>query len=276
MTILKNKNVIIKRNINQYQGQNMKHSILLILAFFLSSCGFILEKTLESNPEIIFTVIEKNPKKFMDSVNKAVRSARSSSRESAAKKQAAKKAKEFSSPKKPVLGKNRVYFGPASAAITIVEYSDFQCSYCAKGFHTIRQLSKKYKNKLRILYKHLPLDELHPQARLAARFFEAIGFQSPSKAKKFHDILFQNQRSIKKGKAYLSKVTKQVGANLSKVLKDINSSKVKKIIKADMAEARKFGFAGTPAFLINGVTLAGAYPAPAFISIIERHLKTGK
>ncbi|MBE8162684.1 MAG: thioredoxin domain-containing protein [Bdellovibrionaceae bacterium] len=222
----------------------------------------------------MFKVIENNPKQFMDSVNKAVRSARAVARKEAEGKKANQKAKEFANPKKPVLGKDRVYFGNPSAPITIVEYSDFQCPYCSKGYRTMKILEKKYGKKLRILYKHLPLDELHPHARMAARFFEAIGMQSAAKAEKFHDTLFANQSSIRKGKSYLIKVTKQVGANVAKVLKDINSNKVKSRIKADMAEARKFGFGGTPAFVINGVSLAGAYPAPAFISIIEKHLKS--
>lgn len=250
----------------------MKYMILAA-ALFLGACSGIVEKTLESNPEIIFNIIEKNPKKFMDSVNKAVRSARAVARKEAEGKKSAQKSKEFSNPKKPVLASDRVYFGKASAPVTIVEYSDFQCAYCARGAKTIKALEKKYGDKIRILYKHLPLDEIHPQARLAARFFEAIGFQSPSKARQFHDILFKNQSSIKKGKSYLVKISKQVGANVAKVLKDINSAKVKSRIKADMAEARKFGFSGTPAFLINGVSLAGAYPAPAFITIIDKHLK---
>lgn len=253
----------------------MKYMIL-VATLFLGACSGIVEKTLEGNPDIIFKIIEKNPKKFMDSVNKAVRSARSSARKDADSKKANQKAKEFANPKKPVLGKDRVYFGNSSAAITIVEYSDFQCPYCTRGFQTMQELKKKYGDKVRILYKHLPLDELHPQARLAARFYEAVGLQSATKAQKFHDILFQNQIKIKKGKSYLTKVTKQVGANVAKVLKDINSAKVKSRIKADMAEARKFGFSGTPAFLINGVSLAGAYPVPAFVTIIEKHLKAGK
>lgn len=250
--------------------------IVLALALFLGACSGIVEKTLENNPEIIFKIIEKNPKKFMDSVNKAVRSARAVARKDAESKKTVQKQQEFANPKKPVLGKDRVYFGNPSAPITIVEYSDFQCPYCTRGFQTMQSLKKKYGNKVRILYKHLPLDELHPQARLAARFFEAIGLQSAKKAQNFHDILFQNQAKIKKGKSYLVKVTKQVGANVAQVLKDINSSKVKSRIKADMAEARKFGFSGTPAFLINGVSLAGAYPVPAFVTIIEKHLKAKK
>lgn len=250
--------------------------IILAVALFLGACSGILEKTLKNNPEIIFKIIENNPKEFMNSVNKAVRSARAVARKEAEGKKENQKEKEFANPKQPTLGKDRVYFGSPSAPITIVEYSDFQCPYCTRGFQTMKSLEKKYGKKLRILYKHLPLDELHPQARLAARFFEAIGFQSAIKARKFHDILFQNQPSIKKGKSYLITVAKKVGANVAQTLKDINSSKVKNRIKADIAEARKFGFSGTPAFLINGVSLAGAYPVPAFVSIIEKHLKTKK
>lgn len=248
----------------------MRAIFLIFLSFGVVSCGAILEKTLESNPSIVFNVIEKNPKAFMDSVNKAVRAARDKSRKEADKKRKQERKDEFKNPKKPVLAKDRAYFGPSSAPITIVEYSDFQCPYCARGHSVIQQVRKKYGSKVRVLYKHLPLDDLHPQARLASRFYEAVALQSARKAEKFHDELFANPRKIKQGQKYFVQVAKKVKADVNRVLKDITSAKVKARIKADIKEARKFGFTGTPAFLINGVSLKGAYPLQAFSEIIDQ------
>ena len=111
-------------------------------------------------------------------------------------------------------------------------------------------------------------------AEPAAQYYEAVALQSHDKAEKFHDIVFENQSELKSGKEkYLDSVVKKIGANLSKVKKDMESSIVKERIAADMAEAKKFDFSGTPGFLINGVSLKGAYPFDEFKKVIDRHLE---
>ena len=77
---------------------------------------------------------------------------------------------EFKNPKKPEIGDNRVIFGTKGAPITIVEYSDFQCPYCSKGYNTIKEVMAEYKGKVQVIYKHLPLD-FHPEALPAAKYF---------------------------------------------------------------------------------------------------------
>jgi len=250
--------------------------VAILISFLMSGCvgKDALKKTIEENPEIITNMIEKHPKKFLDAVNKAVENARSAQRKDQAKKEDEALEDEFKNPKKPEVSDSRVLLaGSKSAPITIIEYSDFQCPYCTKGFEVMNSVKAKYGDKVRIVYKHLPLD-FHPQAEPAARYFEAIALQSHSKAKKFHDMIFQNQGDLKSGKTdFLNGLVKKVGANLSKVLKDIESSKVKSIVEKDMSEARKFGFSGTPGFLVNGVSVKGAYPLSHFEKLIDRHLK---
>jgi protein-disulfide isomerase len=107
----------------------------------------------------------------------------------------------------------------------------------------------------------------------AAKYFEAIAMQDPKKAEKFHDEVFSNQKELTAdGEKYLKTVVKKVGANLAKVEKDMNSAGVQKRIATDMEEAKKFEFSGTPGFLINGVSLRGAYPVPEFKKIIDKQL----
>lgn len=231
-----------------------------------------LEKTLSDNPEIVFNVIKKNPKKFVEVVNEAVRTAQEGSREDEAKEEQARLEEELKNPKKPVIEDGRVIFGNKSAPITVVEYSDFQCPYCSRGFNTVKEVEKMYGDKVRVVFKHLPLD-FHPMAMPAARYFEAIAMQDHKKAEKFHDEIFSNQTMLNQdGEKFLKAATKKVGANLAKVEKDIKSEAVQKRIAADMEEAKKFEFSGTPGFLINGVSLRGAYPAPEFKKIIDKQL----
>jgi protein-disulfide isomerase len=231
-----------------------------------------MQKLVEENPEIVFAAIKKNPKKFVEVVNEAVRTAQESGREDEAKAEQARMEEEMKNPKKAVVEDGRVIFGNKEAPITIIEYSDFQCPYCGRGYMTVKEVQKDYGDKVRVVFKHLPLD-FHPMAMPAAKYFEAIAKQDPKKAEKFHDEVFSNQKELSSaGEKFLKATAKKVGANLAKVEKDINSEDVQKRIQADMEEAKKFEFSGTPGFLINGVSLRGAYPAPEFKKIIDKQL----
>ncbi len=111
----------------------------------------------------------------------------------------------------------------------------------------------------------------------AAKYFEAIALQDHATAEKFYNEVFANQGDLRtKKEAFLKEIAKKVGADLKKIEKDLNNESITKRIEADMEEARKFNFSGTPGFLINGVSLRGAYPVSEFKDIIERHLKAAK
>lgn len=253
-----------------------KTSLLWTLLAVLVAAGCTgkqqIEKAIEENPDIVFNAIKKNPKRFVEVVNEAVRTAQEGSREDEAKEEAKRLEEEFKNPKQAAVEDGRVIFGPKDAPITIIEYSDFQCPYCARGYQTVKEVQKMYGDKVRIVFKHLPLD-FHPLAMPASKYFEAIAMQDHKKAEKFHDEIFNDQKGLNQdGEKFLDRAAKKVGADLAKVKKDINSEGVTKRIAADMEEAKKFEFSGTPGFLINGVSLKGAYPPPEFKKIIDRHL----
>ena len=254
----------------------MKKSLLLAPLAILLALGCTsksqVQKMVEENPDIVFAAIKANPKKFVEVVNEAVKKAQESSHEDEAKQEQARMEEEMKNPKVPVVEDGRVIFGAKAAPITIVEYSDFQCPYCSRGYLTVKEVEKAYGDKVRIVFKHLPL-EFHPLAMPAAKYFEAIALQDHTKAEKFHDEIFKNQKDLNQdGEKFLKNMAKKVGANLAKVEKDINSEAVQKRIAADMEEAKKFDFQGTPGFLINGISLRGAYPAPEFKKIIDKLL----
>ncbi len=235
-----------------------------------------LKEAIEKDPSIVFAAIEKDPAKFIEVVNKAAQDAQKGQAEHAQEEEKKSRDAEFKTPLQPVIQENRVVFGNKSAPITIVEYSDFQCPYCSRGYQTIQEVRKEYGDKVRVIFKHLPLD-FHPLAMPAAKYFEAIAKQSPEKAEKFHDMVFENQALLKdKGEGYFKEVAKKVGADVKKVEADIKDESIAKKIATDMEEARKFNMSGTPGFIINGVSLRGAYPFPEFKKIIDQHLTTVK
>ena len=127
-------------------------TILLIAVLFSFGCTSKdqLKKTIEENPDIILNAIEKHPKKFLDTLNSAVEKARSKAREEQEEKQKMALEEEFDKPKQPEISEDRVIFGAKNAPITIVEYSDFECPFCSKGFNVMKQVEKKYGDKVEL------------------------------------------------------------------------------------------------------------------------------
>jgi predicted DsbA family dithiol-disulfide isomerase len=90
-------------------------------------------------------------------------------------------------------------------------------------------------------------------------------------------MIFEKQGDLtSKKEKFLNDLVGKVGADLAQVKKDINSEEIKKRVEGDMEEARNFGFNGTPGFLINGVSIRGAYPVEEFSKIIDQHLGATK
>ncbi len=255
---------------------NTKFILLGAVGLALSACtpsASQLKKAVENDPSIVFVAIEKDPEKFIEVVNKAAQDAQRRGQEKMQQEENQARESEFTNPLKPEIEEGRVIFGNASAPVTIVEYSDFECPFCSRGYNTLKQVEEEYKDQVRVIFKHLPLD-FHPMAMPAARYFEAIALQGHDKAEKFHDMIFENQEDLKtKKEAFLKDAAKKVGADLNKLSKDIDNPKIMERIQKDMEEARKFNITGTPGFIINGVSLRGAYPFAEFKSIIDRHLK---
>ncbi len=258
----------------------MKKSRVLIagLALAVTACAPSakqLKEAVEKDPSIVFVAIEKDPEKFIEVVNKAARDAQQKGAEKAAQEETGKRDQEFANPLKPVIEEGRAIHGPADAKVTIVEYSDFECPYCSRGYQSMKEVLKAYPNQIRLVFKHLPLD-FHPKALPAAKFFEAVARQSAEKAYKFHDNVFENQGDLRsKGEVFMKEAAKKAGADMKQLDKDLADPKLMDRINADMEEAKKFSFSGTPGFLINGVSLRGAYPFSEFKTIIDRHLGQG-
>lgn len=226
-----------------------------------------LRQALEKNPDLIINALRKDKKTLFQLVNEAAREEQM--RAQAEEQEAERREIEssFKDPKVAAIDDKSPMRGPKDAKYTLIEYSDFQCPYCTRGFHTVETLIKKYGNDLRFVYKHLPLS-FHPLAMPAAQWFEAVALQSKDKAWQFHDALYQNQDKL--SEAFLKETAKGLGVDMAKAEKDAQSQEVKDRIEADVVEAKKFGFSGTPGFLMNGVPVRGAYPAEHFDGIIQK------
>ena len=176
-------------------------------------------------------------------------------------KKSAEKAMEeqFKNPVK-IPTEGRVTFGESSAPVTIVEYADFQCHYCAKAARSMKGLREKYEGKVNVVYKHFPLD-FHPFAKPAAEYFEAIALVDHEQARKFHDALFDNfsdyskLKEEKEIKKRLKALVKKMGWDMKAI--ESNMEKAKEVVQQDLAEAEKLKVRGTPSFFVNGVDAKG-------------------
>jgi protein-disulfide isomerase len=251
--------------------------LLAVVAMLVTACTSKdeLKKLLKENPDIITEAIEANPDKFIDALNNAVKAAQEG--QGKKREEEEKKALEesFNTPLVAEIRSDESWRGNKDGPITLIEYSDFECPFCSRGYNTVMELMEKYKGKIRFAYKHLPLS-FHPQAMPAAKYYEAIRLQSPEKAWEFHDKIYKDQRKLQNGEAFLKAAAKEVKADMAKLAKDVTSEAVQKRIDADMAEAAKFGFQGTPGFLLNGIPVKGAYPTQHFDGLIEELKKRGK
>lgn len=164
--------------------------------------------------------------------------------------------------------------GAENAPVTMVEFTDYQCPFCARHFENSQpQIDKEYidNGKLRYLIRDLPLP-IHPNAPAAAMAARCAGDQG--KYWEMHDKLFEKQSEWSSGDAMelFSRYAQDLGLNSGNFSACVSSEKYKSAVDSDVALAQRVGASGTPAFLINGELIIGAQPFTAFQQAIERGL----
>ena len=165
--------------------------------------------------------------------------------------------------------------GGANAKVVIQEFSDFQCPFCKRVEPTVQAIEKEYGNKIKIVWRHMPLPfhKNAPQAAEAAQ--EAFAQKGSVAFWTFHDKVFGADGSDedRTSRANLEKVAQDMGLDMDKFKAAIDSNKHKAKIDADAELGNKAGINGTPAFVINGYYVSGAQPESAFKKLINRALK---
>jgi protein-disulfide isomerase len=159
--------------------------------------------------------------------------------------------------------------GPANAPITIVEFSDFQCSYCKRVVNVLDQVLERYPDKVKLAFRDFPIANIHPQAEKAAEAAHCAGEQG--KFWEFHDLLFEKQDAIPT--MNLAEHAKTLGLDVSTFQTCLDGRKYQEKVERNYAAGVKAGVSGTPAFFINGRLLSGAQPLEAFKAVIDEELE---
>jgi protein-disulfide isomerase len=143
--------------------------------------------------------------------------------------------------------------GDPEAKVAVVEFSDFQCPFCRDSVRTLQQIQDAYGDRVRIVFKHMPLS-IHPKALAAHAAAEAAHRQG--KFWEMHDKIFANQAEMSPEK--YREYAKELGLDLKQYDRDVADAATKQRIDADVSEAIRLGVNGTPAFFINGRYRKGA------------------
>jgi protein-disulfide isomerase len=157
--------------------------------------------------------------------------------------------------------------GDPDAKVAVIEFSDFQCPFCSRAVNTLNQIEQTYGDRVRIVFKHMPLD-MHPKAPAAHAAAEAAHRQG--KFWPMHNKIFANQRemSLEKYREY----AQELGLDLKRFDQDVADAAVKARIDADAGEARRLGISGTPAFFVNGRYIPGAVPFEQIRVLLDEDL----
>lgn len=157
--------------------------------------------------------------------------------------------------------------GPATAAVTVVMFSDFECPFCVQGLQTLKTLRDVYPDDVRIAYKALPMDR-HPNALLAA--MAARSAQSQGKFWEFHDLLFSGRRL---DPSVILSYAQHVKLDMDTLVRDLDTLEYGPEVRRDARQARRLGISATPTFFINGRVISGAKPLAEFDRVIAEELR---
>ena len=166
--------------------------------------------------------------------------------------------------------------GNPEAKVVVVEFSDYQCPYCAKANSGLeKQLLDQYGDRIQLVFKHLPLIGIHPWA-LKASIAAACGYlQDPPAFWGIHDQLFENQKKItvENLRSQVEGFAQETGLNLEEFLDCFDNERTKSVVQEDLREARRLKITSTPTFLLNGAPFRGAPDFDEFSGFIDMALE---
>jgi Na+/H+ antiporter NhaA len=145
--------------------------------------------------------------------------------------------------------------GPEDAQVTLVEYGDFECPYCGQAEGAIRELLASFGDEVRYVWRHLPLNDVHPNAQVAAEASEAAGAQGSFW--EMHDILLGHQGKLKLSD--LAGYAEQLGLDVDRMTEELRRREYAPRVSEDVTSADESGVSGTPTFFVNGRRHYGAY-----------------
>jgi protein-disulfide isomerase len=166
---------------------------------------------------------------------------------------------------KPPVSSSDHMEGDPESPIILVEYGDFQCPHCGAAYPIIKQIEKKFKGQLAIVFRHFPLAEAHPYAQAAAVASEAAANQG--KFWPMHDLIFENQHHL--GLEKLLQLAEGLKLDMKRFQNDFKDPGLFKKVEDSFESGIISGVNGTPSFFINGIKFEGTYEFESLVKGLE-------
>jgi protein-disulfide isomerase len=161
--------------------------------------------------------------------------------------------------------------GPVDAAVSLVEYGDYECPFCGAAHPIVKAIQEQMGDELQFVYRHFPLTTVHPHAEQAAEAAEAAGAQQRFWA--MHDVLFENQQRL--DAPYLHAYAEALGLDVRQFDRELVEHVHADRVREDFLSGVRSGVNGTPTFYINGVRHDGSYEFPVLMAALQRAANLG-
>jgi protein-disulfide isomerase len=171
--------------------------------------------------------------------------------------------------KMPIATDGEPSVGPPEAPVTIVEFSDFQCSHCRKAQPTLKTLLRQYAGQVRLVHRDFPVPRLHPGAVAAAEAARCAGEQHTFWP--YRDLLYANP--TKHAETDLVRYAEELGLDAGRFRDCVRQRRYASAVARGVTDGRSAGVVGTPTFFVNGIPLIGARPLSDFVELIDRELR---
>ena len=159
--------------------------------------------------------------------------------------------------------------GPANARVTVVEYGDFECPMCKQAAPAVRLLLNRFKERIQVVYRHFPLEEVHPHAFRAAEAAECVGAQGQFWP--MHDLLFEIQPKLKP--PHLRSCAERLQVDMTRYATDMDDHIYVQRIREQMTSGDESGVRSTPAFFVNGAIQDVSFGMEQLFDAVEKRLR---
>ena len=160
--------------------------------------------------------------------------------------------------------------GTSGAAVTLVQYGDYECPYTRLSRYAVRQLQREFPDTLRFVFRRFPLEQIHPHTRAAALAAEAAGAQTDLWT--MHEHLFEHQNHLEE--LDLQEYATELGLDADRFERDRRSPEIARRIDQDVNSGERSGVDGTPTLYVNGIRHDGGYDLeslrPAIVTSVQR------
>jgi protein-disulfide isomerase len=159
--------------------------------------------------------------------------------------------------------------GPKKAPVTLLEYGDYECSYCGQAYSIIKNVQNILGNSLRFVFRNFPITQSHPHAQHTAEAAECAGAQS--KFWEMHDILYEHQQAL--DDKHLEKYAEVLDLDKYRFKNDMSNHIYASRVREDFLSGVRSGVNGTPCFYINGLRYDNSWDFEALVEILKSHIK---